>query len=80
MLIIIIIIIILKKNSPFKFKSINNNGYHQGYKNEVKKNNYVNNNSKNIYGYETKKQKTDYKSIGDRLSKIQSLIHQANAK
>ena len=70
----------IKKNSPFKFKSINNNGYHQGYKNEVKKNNYVNNNSKNIYGYETKKQKSDYKSIGDRLSKIQSLIHQANAK
>ena len=70
----------IKKNSPFKFKSINNNGYHQRYKNEVKKNNYVNNNSKNIYGYETKKQKTDYKSIGDRLSKIQSLIHQANAK
>ena len=30
--------------------------------------------------YETKKQKSDYKSIGDRLSKIQSLIHQANAK
>ena len=73
-----------KRSSPFKFKS-NNNGYggYNAYKHEVKKNNYVNNNNKNIYkeiGYEVKKQKSDYKSIGDRLSKIQSLIHQANAK
>ena len=73
-----------KRNSPFKFKS-SNNGY-GGYKHEVKKNNYVNinNNSKNTFNkerpYEAKKQKTDYKSIGDRLSKIQNLIQQANAK
>ena len=67
-----------KRSSPFKFK--NNKNY--GYKNEVKKNNYVNINSKNIYsnGYENRKSKNDYKSIGDRLSKIQNLIHQANAK
>ena len=67
-----------KRSSPFKFKS--NKNY--GYKNEVKKNNYVNINSKNIYsnGYENRKSKNDYKSIGDRLSKIQNLIHQANAK
>ena len=69
-----------KRNSPYKFKSINNNNEYHGYKNEIKKNNYVNNNSKNNYGYENRKQKTDYKSIGDRLSKIQNLIHQANAK
>ena len=85
-----------KRSSPFKFKSNNygsNNSKHSGnyghnlyhgYKNEVKKNNYINNNSKNNYNksniYEVKKQSTDYKSIGDRLSKIQNLIHQANAK
>ena len=73
-----------KRSSPFKYKS-SNNGYggYNVYKHEVKKNNYVNNNNKNIYkeiGYEEKKHKSDYKSIGDRLSKIQSLIHQANAK
>ena len=58
---------------------------YNSYKNEVKKNNYVSNNTKSSYkkgnDYEVKKQNTnDFKSIGDRLSKIQNLIHQANAK
>ena len=82
----------LKKSSPYKNYSNNNylkhdNKTYHGYsgynKNEVKKNNYVSiNNSKNNYNYkyDVKKLKSDYKSIGDRLSKIQSLIHQANAK
>ena len=86
-----------KRNSPFKYSHNTHNsknnyskhtsgGYHiyNAHKNEVKKNNYVNNNIKSSYkkgtDYEVKKQNNDYKSIGDRLSKIQSLIHQANAK
>ena len=68
-----------KRSSPYKLKNKKN---YYGYKNEIKKNNYVNNDSKNLYShaYESKKFKSDYKSIGDRLSKIQNLIHQANAK
>ena len=84
-----------KRNSPFRIsnnskKNYSKNtgsGYHvyNSYKNEVKKNNYVSNNTKSSYkkgnDYEVKKQNTnDFKSIGDRLSKIQNLIHQANAK
>ena len=84
-----------KRNSPFRIsnnskKNYSKNtgsGYHvyNSYKNEVKKNNYVSNNTKSSYKkgneYEVKKQNTnDFKSIGDRLSKIQNLIHQANAK
>ena len=84
-----------KRNSPFRFSNNSKNnyskntgsGYHvyNSYKNEVKKNNYVSNNTKSSYkkgnDYEVKKQNTnDFKSIGDRLSKIQNLIHQANAK
>ena len=84
-----------KRNSPFRISNNNKNnyskntgsGYHvyNSYKNEVKKNNYVSNNTKSSYkkgnDYEVKKQNTnDFKSIGDRLSKIQNLIHQANAK
>ena len=84
-----------KRNSPFRISNNSKNnyskntgsGYHvyNSYKNEVKKNNYVSNNTKSSYKkgnvYEVKKQNTnDFKSIGDRLSKIQNLIHQANAK
>ena len=84
-----------KRNSPFRISNNSKNnyskntgsGYHvyNSYKNEVKKNNYVSNNTKSSYkkgnDYEVKKQNTnDFKSIGDRLSKIQNLIHQANAK
>ena len=84
-----------KRNSPFRINNNSKNnyskntgsGYHvyNSYKNEVKKNNYVSNNTKSSYkkgnDYEVKKQNTnDFKSIGDRLSKIQNLIHQANAK
>ena len=84
-----------KRNSPFRISNNSKNnyskntgsGYHvyNSYKNEVKKNNYVSNNTKSSYkkgnDYEIKKQNTnDFKSIGDRLSKIQNLIHQANAK
>ena len=84
-----------KRNSPFRISNNSKNnyskntgsGYHvyNSYKNEVKKNNYVCNNTKSSYkkgnDYEVKKQNTnDFKSIGDRLSKIQNLIHQANAK
>ena len=68
-----------KRSSPYKLKNKKN---YYGYKNEIKKNNYVNNDSKNLYShaYESKKFKSDYTSIGDRLSKIQNLIHQANFK
>ena len=84
-----------KRNSPFRISNNSKNnyskntgsGYHvyNSYKNEVKKNNYVSNNTKSSYkkgnDYEVKKQNiNDFKSIGDRLSKIQNLIHQANAK
>ena len=84
-----------KRNSPFRISNNSKNnyskntgsGYHvyNSYKNEVKKNNYVSNNIKSGYkkgnDYEVKKQNNnDFKSIGDRLSKIQNLIHQANAK
>ena len=84
-----------KRNSPFRISNNSKNnyskntgsGYHvyNSYKHEVKKNNYVSNNTKSSYkkgnDYEVKKQNTnDFKSIGDRLSKIQNLIHQANAK
>ena len=84
-----------KRNSPFRISNNSKNnyskntgsGYHvyNSYKNEVKKNNYVSNNTKSSYkkgnDYEVKKQNTnDFKSIGERLSKIQNLIHQANAK
>ena len=84
-----------KRNSPFRISNNSKNnyskntgsGYHvyNSYKNEAKKNNYVSNNTKSSYkkgnDYEVKKQNTnDFKSIGDRLSKIQNLIHQANAK
>ena len=84
-----------KRNSPFRisnnsksnYSKNTGSGYHvyNSYKNEVKKNNYVSNNTKSSYkkgnDYEVKKQNTnDFKSIGDRLSKIQNLIHQANAK
>ena len=84
-----------KRNSPFRISNNSKNnyskntgsGYHvyNSYKNEVKKNNYVSNNTKSSYKkgnyYEVKKQNTNYfKSIGERLSKIQNLIHQANAK
>ena len=84
-----------KRNSPFRISNNSKNnyskntgsGYHvyNSYKNEVKKNNYVSNNTKSSYkkgnDYEVKKQNTnDFKSIGDRLSKIQNLIRQANAK
>jgi hypothetical protein len=85
---------IKKRNSPFKVRNNSKNNYskhtsgryhiYNAHKNEVKKNNYVDNNIKSSYkkgtDYEVKKQNNDYKSIGDRLSKIQSLIHQANAK
>ena len=84
-----------KRNSPFRISNNSKNNYskntgsgyrvYNSYKNEVKKNNYVSNNTKSSYkkgnDYEVKKQNTnDFKSIGDRLSKIQNLIHQANAK
>ena len=78
-----------KRNSPFRISNNSKNnyskntgsGYHvyNSYKNEVKKNNYVSNNTKSSYkkgnDYEVKKQNTnDFKSIGDRLSKIQNLM------
>ena len=84
-----------KRNSPFRisnnsksnYSKNTGSGYHvyNSYKNEVKKNNYVSNNTKSSYkkgnDYEVKKQNTnDFKSIGYRVSKIQNLIHQANAK
>ena len=65
-----------KKNSPFKYQlSKNNNIY-----NEVKKNNYVIKEHKYNNKHTYHKEKNDYKTIGDRLSKIQNLIQRANAK
>ena len=65
-----------KKNSPFKYQlSKNNNIY-----NEVKKNNYVIKEHKYNNKHTYHKDKNDYKTIGDRLSKIQNLIQRANAK
>ena len=62
----------VKKNNFINSKGLNN------IKNKYSNNNYNNINNNNYIKKNNNKKENEYKSIGERLSKIQNLINQAN--
>ena len=68
----------VKKNNYMNVKESNNKySNNNKYNNKISNNNYI---KKSGIQNKNSKKENDYKSIGERLSKIQNLINQANGK